>query len=234
MKPKNLYHIRYFHYKYLPKLKKAKKILDVGCGSGELTAEIGEKYKNSKVVGCDLYPRMPNTVKCSAEKLIFKNNSFDAVFMFDVLEHLDGPQKALGEVKRVLKRGGAFHLVVPFEKNFLDFNLREKPIGHIQQFDLSDIKELMSKNNFRIKKIKYSYYFTYQFISFIYYFYANYFKKGKYVQLMPDKTHKSLNLIKPFVYLGGLLINIENYIFGKLLQSLNIKGQTLHITSYKT
>lgn len=230
MKPKSLYHIRYFHYKYLPKLKKVEKILDIGCGSGELTYEIKERYKNSVVTGCDLYPRMHNTIKCSAENLIFKNNSFDAVFIFDVLEHLRSPQKALSEVKRVLKRGGTFHLVVPLEKNLLGINLRKDPIGHIQQFDLANIKDLMSKNNFKIIKIKHSYFFVYQFISFIYYFYANYFKKGKYVQLMPDNSHKSLNLIKPLVYFGGLLINIENYIFGKL----GFNGQTIHITVRKT
>lgn len=226
MKPSNFYHIRYFHYKYLPKIKKVKKILDIGCGGGELTQELKEKYKKATVVGCDLYPKMKNTVKCSAEKLSFKNNSFDCVFMFDVLEHLKSPQKAFGEVKRVLKKGGVFHLVVPLEKNLFGINLQEKPIGHIQQFELNDIKNLVKNNGFKIKKIRYSYYFIYQFLSFIYYFYANFFKKGSYVQIMPDDNHKSLNLVKPFVYLLMMIINIDNYIFSQL----GLKGQSLHIT----
>lgn len=230
MKPSNFYHIRYFHYKYLPKLKKPKNILDIGCGGCELTDIIKEKYKKSVVVGCDLYPRNNKTIKCSAEKLIFKNNMFDSVFMFDVLEHLKGPQKALSEARRVLKKGGIFHLVVPLEKNMLGINLRKIPIGHIQQFNLEDIKKMLVKNGFEIRKIRYSYFFIYRFLSFVYFFYSSYFKKGKYIQLMPDKNHKSLNLIKPLILFGGLIINIENYIFG----GLGFRGQTLHITTCKT
>ncbi len=34
--------------------------------------------------------------------------------MFDILEHLEHPHKALNEVKRILKSGGMLYLTVPF------------------------------------------------------------------------------------------------------------------------
>ena len=39
----------------------------------------------------------------SAESLQFDDNSFDTVIMFEVLEHLRNPDKALSEVKRVTR-----------------------------------------------------------------------------------------------------------------------------------
>ena len=41
-----------------------------------------------------------------AHSLPFKNDSFDVVLATEVLEHLKEPQRALNEMKRVLKDGG--------------------------------------------------------------------------------------------------------------------------------
>ena len=51
----------------------------------------------------------------SVYELKHKNNSFDLVFLLEVLEHLDYPETALKEIKRVLKPGGHLILGVPRE-----------------------------------------------------------------------------------------------------------------------
>jgi len=240
MKPSSYYHIRYFHLRYAMNVEVKGRVLDVGCGGAELTDELQGYFKKSRFTGCDLYPKKKSIIKSDAHKLKFKNNSFSTIFMFDVLEHLKSPQKALSEIRRVLKPGGVYHLVIPLEASLMTFdgwikilfnvNLKKLPIGHINQFNFIDIKNLLSREGFKIKKIGYSYYYAYQIMSFIYFFYANNFKKGKYVPLLPNDKRNNLHFLAILIKFGGLIINIENWIWS----SLGIPGQTIHITSIKS
>lgn len=74
-------------------------VVDIGCG----TFSRGD-------VGCDIAYAMLNScrngVRCAAEDLPFKNESFDtALCMFTVLNMAEFT-KAVGEMSRVLKKGG--------------------------------------------------------------------------------------------------------------------------------
>ena len=51
--------------------------------------------------------------KTSGYKLPFADNFFDAVILFDVVEHLDEPEKSWAECRRVLKNGGYFYVEFP-------------------------------------------------------------------------------------------------------------------------
>lgn len=44
----------------------------------------------------------------------YRDNSFDLVVCTNVLEHVPTPRRAIGEMHRCLKAGGALFLVVPF------------------------------------------------------------------------------------------------------------------------
>lgn len=242
------HHTRYFHFKYLlSALRKVEgKVLDVGCGWGRISAQLKRVRPDLEVVGCDNNADYIGLCKekhkkvgidwihCDAHKLTFKKNQFNAVYMVDVLEHLERPEEAISEGGRVLKRGGVFHLVVPLEaeltnidgliKRILRKNLKKAPIGHIQQFSLIEIKTMLKKQGFKVRKIRYTYYFFYQLISFCYYLYVSAFKKGEYVALKSENRmlNRVLLLVTIFV---GYLVFIEN----KLMFSF--KGHTAHITA---
>jgi len=49
-----------------------------------------------------------------AANLMFKNESFDAVLLSEVLEHVPFPIEVLKEVSRILKKGGVLILTAPF------------------------------------------------------------------------------------------------------------------------
>ncbi len=97
--------------------------LDIGCGRGELVfalARLGLHY----VVGIDLSQDSVNIScqvceqqirngqaiirKMSATELEFNDETFDVVYMTDIVEHLDNfnLKKAISEAYRVLKPGG--------------------------------------------------------------------------------------------------------------------------------
>lgn len=81
-------------------------ILD--CGSG-LPAQ---NYAN--VVNFEIENFINTDVIGAGEALPFKDDSFDVVFSFSVLEHIKNPFVAASEISRVLKTGGILYANTPF------------------------------------------------------------------------------------------------------------------------
>lgn len=87
-------------------------VLEVGCGTGLILKEI-EPFAR-KAVGLDLSRGMLGqarargltVVEGSATDLPFADGSFDAVYSFKVLAHVQAIEKAMSEVARVLRPGG--------------------------------------------------------------------------------------------------------------------------------
>lgn len=81
---------------------KEKKVLDVGAGDGLITSLLGAKGIEFEPEGVRLaQEKGVDVIQGDAYKLPFEDNSFEAVTMIDVLEHLKHPQKALKEARRV-------------------------------------------------------------------------------------------------------------------------------------
>jgi len=89
-----------------------RRVLDVGCGPGELTQRFVDL--GAEVCAVDISPRMVELTKArgidaqvaDAEQLPFDKNSFDGVFAGWVLYHVPDVARAIGECARVLKPSG--------------------------------------------------------------------------------------------------------------------------------
>jgi len=103
-------------------------ILDAGCGTGNSTQRIIQKYPNSKIKiwAIDSSREMLNRarVKCVEfpvnfiqtdinQPLSFPNNFFDKIISVNNLYALNNPKETLREFFRVLKPGGQLILVTP-------------------------------------------------------------------------------------------------------------------------
>jgi SAM-dependent methyltransferase len=98
------------------------RILEVGGGRSGLTHML---YPNAHITNLDMDPSFADvpcnrqegvTFVCGdATRLEFPDRSFDAVTMFDVIEHVPDDRRALGEAFRVLKPGGYLLLSTPNE-----------------------------------------------------------------------------------------------------------------------
>lgn len=103
-------------------IKKGARILDLGCGLGNLTWYF--KTVKAKVIGVDISPQSIAYAKAniksanitfqvqSAHNLDFIDNYFDAVIGNGILHHLD-LKKALPEILRILKPGGRIFFTEP-------------------------------------------------------------------------------------------------------------------------
>jgi ubiquinone/menaquinone biosynthesis C-methylase UbiE len=85
-----------------------KSILDIGCGHGVYGRELLKKgYEYTGIEANNEYVseagKYVQAFHMKAEKLDFPDKSFDTAIMLEVLEHLDKPDEALREIKRVVR-----------------------------------------------------------------------------------------------------------------------------------
>jgi SAM-dependent methyltransferase len=95
-------------------------VLDVGCGDGTMTRmlfhapiEAGIDLNRDEVVRAQRSGVYKQALCVSAATLPFTNRSFASVFSNCVLEHVDGLDRALAEICRVLSPGGTLLTTVP-------------------------------------------------------------------------------------------------------------------------
>jgi SAM-dependent methyltransferase len=96
----------------------ARRVLDVGCGDGQITRLAAGLTGVEVAVGID---PTPNQIRVALERahangfaraeaaaLPFRDGSFDAVVVCLVFEHVDDVDDAVAEIARVLEPGGRF------------------------------------------------------------------------------------------------------------------------------
>lgn len=94
------------------------KVLDLGCGEGQIARLLVASDENQKVIGVDpTRSQIDVAVErgggaeyavAGASALPHANGSFDAVLACLVFEHIDPLEPAIAEVARVLRPGGRF------------------------------------------------------------------------------------------------------------------------------
>ena len=90
-------------------------VLDAGAGEGRYQPE----FAHTRFIGVDLavgdeawnYNNLD--ALCTLIEMPFRDNTFDAVLLTQVLEHVTEPQMVIKEIQRVLKPGGRLFLTVP-------------------------------------------------------------------------------------------------------------------------
>lgn len=105
----------------------ARRVLDVGCGTGATSWALKEKHLCEHVTGLELDPdaaaharqRLDAVYECDLGKGIPEEaRDYDLILALDVLEHLIDPWRTLRELTQRLNPGGRLITSIPNIRNF--------------------------------------------------------------------------------------------------------------------
>jgi len=99
-------------------------IVDIGCGVGDLLAEIRKRKPGVAISGLDFSQKAVETAAVAFadgnfvqhvidRTLPYASAQFDVVLCTDVLEHLERPKSIAAELVRICRPGGVVGIVVP-------------------------------------------------------------------------------------------------------------------------
>ena len=108
-------------------IKEDQIILDLAAGTGDIAKKIAQKVSDKTIYICDQNNQMVEKAKerslnegfynkcnfdvSSAEKLPYKDDFFDQVFISFGFRNFSDKEKGLKEIRRVLKVGGTFQIL---------------------------------------------------------------------------------------------------------------------------
>jgi SAM-dependent methyltransferase len=114
--------------------------LVVGCGDGREAALLGDLL-GGKVFGIDIVENFDPSARqrvhlqtADAMDLPFADGSFDRVFSFHALEHIEKPNRALTEMRRVVRPDGVVLIGTPN---------RQRAVGYLGSRDASLSEKLV-------------------------------------------------------------------------------------------
>jgi SAM-dependent methyltransferase len=124
-------------------------VLDAGAGE----CRFKPLFRHAQYIGIDFAQGDPTwdyskvDVIGRLEEMPFPDETFERVLSIVVLEHTPEPAVAIREFKRVLKRGGSVHIIVPHM-----WEEHQKPFDFFR-FTSGGIRYLLETAGFRIKRI---------------------------------------------------------------------------------
>lgn len=143
-------------YNLVAGLVKGNKVVDIGCGVGELLSIL--KARGKLVAGVEpargmreLAQKINPDIPVSANLNL--NEKVDSVVMLDVLEHIEDDTEQVRKINSVLNSGGEFIFVVPAHQ--ILYGQRDKQMGHYRRYSKKMLKNLLVRNGFEIISMRY-------------------------------------------------------------------------------
>jgi ubiquinone/menaquinone biosynthesis C-methylase UbiE len=138
------------------------RLLDVGCGNGNVLRAIGERMGDDVLlVGLDPFRESLRNAKARIDAVWIQGDAvslpfgetFDAVGLFDVIEHLEDDRHVLESAYRVLRPGGLVLVTVPAnERLWSYFDILAR---HQRRYSKKQLGERLTEAGFTIEFLSY-------------------------------------------------------------------------------
>src|SRR6202166_4884086 len=133
-------------------------IMEVGCSAGRLLADMRRSLPHATLIGGDytletlvkLGERMPDIplVRFNLADSPLPSDSYDAMVLLNVLEHIEDDVAAAKHIARMLKPGGVAVIEVPAGPELFDDYDRE--LKHFRRYKLQGISDVVERAGLKI------------------------------------------------------------------------------------
>jgi SAM-dependent methyltransferase len=139
-------------------------VLEVGCGTGAVVAEVARRGLGQRHVGIDMSDPSAHAdtaesavelIKYDGVRIPFEDGSFDLVFASHVVEHVPDPRGFLAEMTRVA--AGLIYVEVPCELNLRsDCQALKASVdtGHINMYTPESFMLLLQTAGLRVQTLR--------------------------------------------------------------------------------
>jgi len=137
----------------------ARKFCEVGCGTGFVLEEISRSFPQMRIFASDIHQRsLYHTHSRVPDSNVFQSNicqlpfkdEFNAVGVFDVLEHIDNDVCALQSIYNSLKWGGGVIITVP--QHMWLWSAQDERGCHKRRYIKDDLFRKLENTGFEVMK----------------------------------------------------------------------------------
>lgn len=136
-----------------------KTVLEIGSANGYMLKDISEKFPGTALIGSDYaspplealsksIPEIP-LIQLDVVNSPLPDGFCDAIVMLNVLEHIEDDQRALEQIRRMLKPNGLFIIEVPSSPSLYDDF--DKLVGHYRRYTMGELVSKLKSAGFTLE-----------------------------------------------------------------------------------
>ncbi|MDQ2805853.1 MAG: methyltransferase domain-containing protein [Chloroflexota bacterium] len=132
------------------------RVLEVGCGTGNVLHALKDTCREGTVIGMDLFIEGLRYARQRTNAPLVQGNihtppfntPFAVIGLFDVLEHLDNDRQVLADLYRLLAPGGTLLLTVPAHRSLWSYF--DQASHHRRRYEAGELHRKLNQTGYRV------------------------------------------------------------------------------------
>ncbi len=133
------------------------RVMEIGCGTGNVLAEINNVCQGGLVIGIDLFLEGLRFARHQVTNSLVQADlfampfyeKFNMICLFDVIEHLPDDEEVLRKMMQMLTPGGYLFITVPAYPSLWSYH--DESAHHCRRYDLVELENKLDKAGLKIE-----------------------------------------------------------------------------------